>query len=176
MAAEVIQSGVTLTEGRTTVFLLRLIAAASVVIACVALPRNAHAELGGPLSSVSVDRGRMGAQMRSVSTGRYARHELTRPNGGLVREFTNAKGEVFAVTWAGPGKPDLRTVLGRYFATIQTGGGATGRSMHSLRRPAQVSNADLQIQTGGHMGWFHGAAFIPSLAPAGFSTSELPQP
>jgi len=36
---------------------------------------------------------------------------------------------------------------------------------------------DLQIQAGGHMGWFHGVAFIPSLAPAGFSTSNLsPEP
>ncbi|WP_375382935.1 DUF2844 domain-containing protein [uncultured Sphingomonas sp.] len=157
-------------------FLLRVTVAAFIAIACVLLPHIAHAELGGPLSSVSVDRGRLGAQMKSVATGHYARHELTRPNGGMVREFTNAKGEVFAVTWAGPGKPDLRSVLGRYFAALQTGSGATGRSMHSLRRPAQVSDADLQIQTGGHMGWFHGVAFVPSLAPAGFSTSDLPQP
>ena len=98
-------------------FLLRVTVTALVAIACVILPRIGHAELGGPLSSVSVDRGRMSAQMRSVTTGRYARHELTRPNGGMVREFTNTKGEVFAVTWAGPGKPDLRSVLGRYFAT-----------------------------------------------------------
>lgn len=118
----------------------------------------------------------MGAQIRSLSAGRYGRHELTRANGGMVREFTNTKGEVFAVTWAGPGKPDLRTLLGRYFARLQNGRLSGGRAMHSLRRPPQVSETDLQVQTGGHMGWFNGVAFVPSLAPAGFSAGDLPQP
>ena len=139
------------------------------------LASSVQAELGAPLSSVAVDRGRLGARMSSVAMGRYTRHELTRPNGGMVREFTNASGAVFAITWSGPGKPDLRTLLGRYFATLQVSGPAAGRTMHALRRPPQIDQADLQIQTGGHMGWFHGVAYVPSLAPAGFSTSDLPQ-
>lgn len=164
------------TEDPMTEPLARLSALAFIAAAFLFMPSIARAELGGPLSSVAVDRGRMGAQMKSVSAGRYDRHELTRANGGMVREFTNAKGEVFAVTWAGPGKPDLRTLLGRYFVRFQNGDGAGGRAMHSLRRPPQVSDTDLQIQTGGHMGWFHGVAFIPSLAPTGFSSGDLPQP
>jgi hypothetical protein len=36
-----------------------------------------------------------------------------------------------------------------------------------------VAQRDLQIQAGGHMGWFHGVAYIPSLAPAGFSVGDL---
>ena len=118
----------------------------------------------------------MSARMTAVPMGHYTRHELTRPNGGMVHEFTNPAGAVFAVTWSGPGKPDLRTLLGRYFATFQANSVATARAMHSLRRPPQVSQPDLQILTGGHMGWFHGVAYVPSLAPAGFSPTELPQP
>ena len=151
------------------VFLMRFLIAGALLC-----PGNAQAELGGSLSSVSIDRGRMAARLNSVAMGRYTRHELTRPNGGTVREFTNASGAVFAVTWSGPGKPDLRTLLGSYFATFQSSG-AAGRAMHSLRRPPQVAQADLQIQAGGHMGWFHGVAYVPSLAPAGFSASDLPQ-
>ena len=94
--------------------------------------------------------------MASVALSNYSRHEITRANGGTVREFTNAKGQVFAITWSGPGKPDLRTLLGRYFAALQGSSGAIGRTMHSLRRPAQVNQPDLQIQTSGHMGWFRG--------------------
>ena len=45
--------------------------------------------------------------------------------------------------------------------------------MHSLRQPPQVARRDLQIQAGGHMGWFHGVAFVPSLAPPGFSIGDL---
>ena len=115
--------------------------------------------------------------MTATAMRGYARHDLTRGNGGLVHEFANPAGQVFAVTWSGPGKPDLRALLGRYFPDFQaaaTRGGPGGRGMRALRRPVQVDAADLQIQTAGHMGWFHGVAYIPSLAPAGFSTADLP--
>ena len=142
--------------------------------ACLAATQ-AQAELGGPLSSVRADGVRMSAKMASLNSGPFMRHALTRPNGGTVHELTNANGEVFAVTWSGPGKPDLRALLGRYFATFQGDGAGTGRAMHALRRPAQVNRSDLQIQTAGHMGWFRGIAFVPSLAPAGFAAADLPQ-
>ncbi len=139
----------------------------------LAMPGAARAELGGPIASVQVDRDRIGARMTSRALGGYRRHELTRANGGSVHELTNADGKVFAVTWSGPGKPDLRSLLGRYFATMQADTTGFGRTMHALRRPPQVNRPDLQIQTAGHMGWFRGVALIPSLAPAGFSASEL---
>jgi hypothetical protein len=137
----------------------------------------AHAELGGPVSTVQTDGKRMSARMvASDMPGGYALHTLTRPNGGTVHELANAGGQVFAVTWSGPGKPDLRSLLGRYFETFQAANVASGRGLRSpLRRPPQVSQPDLQIQTEGHMGWFRGVAFIPSLAPAGFSVNNLPQ-
>lgn len=144
----------------------------SALAACLA-SASAQAELGGLVASVAIDRSRMNARMASIAMGAYTRHDLTRTNDGIVREFTNASGEVFAVTWFGPGKPDLRALLGRYFTALQASPGATGRAMHSLRRPQQVDQSDLQIQTGGHMGWFHGVAFVPSLAPAGFVPGDL---
>jgi hypothetical protein len=135
----------------------------------------ARAELGGPLSTVQTDGARMSARMVSEDMGGYTRHTLTRPNGGTVRELANASGQVFAVTWFGPGKPDLRALLGPYFTLFQASNVATGRGLRSpLRRPPQVSRPDIQIQTAGHMGWFRGIAFIPGLAPAGFSAANLP--
>ena len=147
--------------------------AVALALGLFALPVAARAELGGPTASVLVDRDRMGARMTSHALGGYRRHELTRANGGTVHELTNAGGQVFAVTWSGPGKPDLRSLLGRYFTTLQSDAAGFGRGMHALRRPPQVNSPDLQIQTAGHMGWFRGVALIPSLAPAGFSTSDL---
>jgi hypothetical protein len=145
-------------------------------LTALALPPMAHAELGGPASGVRAEGARMSATVAAVALPRYTRHELTRANGGLVREFSNPNGQVFAVTWSGPGKPDLRALLGRYFTALQASGGSGGRAFHALRRPVQASQADLQIQTGGHMGWFRGVAFIPSLAPSGFATGDLVQP
>lgn len=152
---------------------LRRFFAAAIAACVLAPPGAAQAGLGGPLASVRADQGRMNAQMSSTSMGGFVRHELTRANGGQVREFTNAAGQVFAVTWAGPGKPDLRALLGEHFAQFQAANGANGRFVRALRRPPQVDAPDLQIQAGGHMGWFHGAALVPSLAPPGFSAASL---
>jgi len=136
----------------------------------------AQAGLGGPTSSVQTDGRRMAVRTLSTAMGGYTLHTLTRANGGTIHELTNANGQVFAVTWSGPGKPDLRSLLGPYFDTLQAANTASGRGLRSpLRRPPQVSEPDLQIQTAGHMGWFRGVAFIPSLAPAGFSPANLPQ-
>ncbi len=134
---------------------------------------NARAELGGSVSSIATDSSRMHAKVALVARGGYARHELTRSNDGIVREYTNASGLVFAVTWSGPGKPDLRTLLGQYFTTFQANSEVIARSSHGLRRPPQVDQPDLQIQTSGHMGWFDGVAYVPSLAPPGFALTDL---
>ena len=146
-----------------------------VVAAALASSSRAPAELGGAFATVQTDSHRMGARMASADMGRYTRHVLTRGNGGTVHELTNAAGQVFAVTWSGPGKPDLRAVLGRYFTAFQSASGTPGRTMHALRRPAQVNRSGVQIQTGGHMGWFRGVAFVPALAPSGFVAGDLPQ-
>lgn len=155
--------------------LLRRLPLPSLLLAalCVAHSGVALAELGGPASSVVADSGRMHAQIASVARGNYALHAMTRANGGMVREYTNTGGLVFAVTWSGPGKPDLRSLLGQYFTTFQANSELIARTSHALRRPPQVNQPDLQIETGGHMGWFHGVAFVPSLAPPGFALTDL---
>lgn len=152
--------------------LSRIALAAS--FATMAWTGPAHAELGGGTSSVQTDGLHMKARIAATAMGNYTRHALTRDNGGMVHEFTNAQGKVFAVTWSGPGKPDLRALLGSSFTTFQGGARGRGGRLRGPRPAVQVSQSDLKIQTSGHMGWFHGVAYIPSLAPAGFSTSSLP--
>jgi hypothetical protein len=77
---------------------------------------------------------------------------------------------VFAVTWRGGGRPDLRQLLGEHFQTLQADNVRAGRR---TRRPLSVNRPDLIVLTGGHPGGFWGVAFLPQMAPAGFSTSEL---
>ena len=135
------------------------------------LASSAHAELGGAMSGVQADRAQMKAQIVSVPKSTHTIHEMTLPNGGGVKEFTNTKGQVYAVTWSGPGKPDLRSLLGGYFTSFQADNAKL--SPRSRRRPAAIHRSDLVIQTGGHMGYFWGIAYIPPLAPADFSVSDL---
>ncbi len=138
-----------------------------------AYPSVAQAELGGGLTSVAPDRARMQASLTTTAQGGYSRHIMVRSNGGQVHELTNAQGHVFAVVWAGPGKPDLRSLLGTHFAAYQDSLTSTPRRLRGLRRPAEVDKPDLVVQTAGHMGFFRGVAFIPSLAPPNFSPNDL---
>ena len=135
----------------------------------------ARAELGASGATIASDGSRMNARVTSTPMGAYVRHDLLRSNGGMVHELMNSEGRIFAVTWSGPGKPDLKALLGSHFDAFQSAGRSTARTMRSLRRPVQVNQPDLQIETAGHMGWFSGVAWLPSLAPATFSPRDLPQ-
>lgn len=116
----------------------------------------------------------MKAKVVQKSGPTVTRHDITRPNGGQVHEFTNASGQVFAITWNGPGKPDLRALLGTHFNVLEPKSGTPpGQAMRSHRHPVSVNQPDLKIQMFGHMGWFAGVAYIPSLVPSGFALSAL---
>jgi hypothetical protein len=132
----------------------------------------AHAVLGGSYNSVETDRLHMAAQARTSAAASFSVHALTLANGGVVREFTRADGTVFAVDWRGPGKPDLRQLLGTYFETMQADN-AVPVGRRRTRRPPAVSRSDLVIQTAGHSGAFQGVAILPKLAPTGFSAADL---
>ena len=134
-------------------------------------PVAARAELGGAMTGVQVDRAHLSARLQSTPSGSHTVHQMTLPNGGGVKEFTNANGRVYAVTWSGPGKPDLRSLLGSYFARFQADN--IRLNPRARRQPLQVARPELVIQTGGHMGYFWGVAYIPALAPADFAVTDL---
>ena len=133
-----------------------------------ALP--ASAALGHAYASVEADRAAMGATISSAASGGYTQHTLALPNRSVVKEYTRSDGTVFAVAWQGPGRPDLRQLLGEHFDTLQAENVRVGRR---LRRPLSVNRTDLVVTSGGHPGAFWGAALIPPLEPAGFSASDL---
>jgi hypothetical protein len=136
---------------------------------CAALP--AHAFLGGAYSSVAADRAHLAARLQSTAAATHTLHTLTLANGGMVHEFSRPDGAVFAVTWRGPGRPDLRQLLGEHFATMQADN--ANRRGRLRRMPLIVNRSNLVVLTGGHSGAFWGLAFLPQSAPAGFSPSQL---
>lgn len=132
------------------------------------------AELGKLTGSVQADQLRLHASLRHVAFTTHVRHELTLPNGGTVREFTNPAGQVFAVRWAGPGKPDLRSLLGDHFEAFRAANvGQTGRFERLSRRPLVADGTALKVAAGGHMGYFWGLAWLPALVPPGVQPSDL---
>ena len=147
------------------------------VIVCgvwAVLAQPALAELGGPSESIQSDQARLHAALRRVALPSHVRHELALPNGGAVHEFTNAQGQVFAVRWSGPGKPDLRSLLGAHFGALQAANASqSGRFGRMARQALTVDRADLKIETGGHMGYFWGLAWLPALLPPGVQPGDL---
>lgn len=140
-------------------------------LAAVGAAGSAQAKLGGKVATVQADRTALGALAQTSAATTNGVYDMTLPNGASVKEFANPQGDVFAVTWSGPGKPDLRTLLGKYFTPFQA---ASARINPLARRqPAHLKQGDLVIETGGHMGYFWGVAYIPSLEPAGFDLAGL---
>lgn len=136
-------------------------------VLAASVPLAADAALGGMRSSIAQEQAKFHAQLRTQARGSATLHELTLPNGTIVKQLSNAQGQIYALSWHGPGKPDLRSLLGAHFGTFQTDNAQPNGRF--IRRPMMVWRGDLIIQTGGHPGAFWGIAYLPQLTPAGFS-------
>jgi hypothetical protein len=112
----------------------------------------------------------MAASRASRAVSAYTVDVMVLANGGTVKEFSRPDGTVFAVSWFGPGRPDLRQLLGSHFSAVQTDNVRRGPR---TRRPLAVNRADFVVQSGGHSGAFWGVAILPGATPAGFSAADV---
>ena len=115
----------------------------------------------------------MHAQVKgsTASTG-FTVQEIQAPSGTLVREYISPNGTVFAVSWTGPSKPDLRQLFGTYFQQYVS----ASSTMHhgaATRRHFEVKQPDLVVQSNGRMRAFYGRAYVPSLIPAGVTPDDI---
>ena len=144
------------------------------VIALTSVGEPALASLGHGYDSIQTDRIRLTARMTSATTPTYVVHSLATPNGSVVREFVNPGGVVFAISWRGPGRPDLRQLLGEHFDTLQAE--TVVRAGRRLRAPLAVERSNFVVRTGGHPGGFWGVAYLPQELPTAFSAKDLQSP
>lgn len=151
--------------------------------------RNAHWTLGGllwlfaahasaTLGQAPLPNGSAAVQLKSpanasvsaakaVSELPYQVVETTGAGGVVAREYVDQTGTVFAVTWSGPTRPDMKQLLGSYFGRF------VGERGHP-RGPLRVDQSDVVIQSGGHMGALHGRAWVRDLVPKGVDADALP--
>ena len=143
----------------------------SVILLCgaVGMSQACWAALGGSLDTVQADEAHMRATRQNASRPGYGVHELFLPSGTVVREFTTSSNTVFAVTWQGPFKPDLRQLLGEHFERLV----AAGQRPHGDHRSLKVHESDLVIESAGRMRSFTGRAYLPALVPAGVSIGDI---
>jgi hypothetical protein len=140
------------------------------VLIAALLPHVASATLGEPEITVQTDVAQAHASIKSSEdrTG-YRVHEIQLPSGTVMREFVAPNGNVFAVAWQGPTRPDLRQALGQYFGAFAS----APRSKLSDRRHVQIQQGDLVLQSGGHMRALSGRAYLQSAIPSGVNLGDL---
>lgn len=127
----------------------------------------AWAALGQYEGSVSADQQHMRSVDRVQAFQAYKVHQLTTENGTIVREFVSPKGLVFGIAWQAPFMPDMQQLLGAYVTNLQTATPAQTRIRHL--RGLIVNTDDFVFVNAGHMRFWKGRAYVPSLVPSNVS-------
>ena len=133
---------------------------------------SAHAALGGAPETSGSASTHFHARLSSVQNPAYVLHTLSSPDGVVAREYITPQGQVFAVSWQGPWRPDLNQLLGasHYQAYVNQ---ARVQTQASGRQPIRLVSEGLVIHSEGHAGAFSGVAYLPPLLPAGMSPADL---
>jgi hypothetical protein len=139
------------------------------LLALLLAPGVALAALGENSSTIERDVAQLRAQRSVATSSAYSVHELVLPGGTHVREYLTTTNQVFAVVWRGPIIPDLKQLLGSYFARYSAAVQAVGQA----RRPLDLQEPDLVIHTGGHMHAFFGVAYLPLRMPSGMRAEDI---
>jgi hypothetical protein len=141
----------------------------SALLALLLGAQPAWAALGENAASVATDQTRLLARARILRAASHTMHELEVPTGTTVREYLNPGGTVFAVSWQGPFRPDLRQLLGSYYETYLTAAGprAARGGPINLRLPGLI------IHMGGHQRAFYGRAYLIDQLPEGLTPDEI---
>lgn len=87
-----------------------------------------------------------------------------------IREYIAKDGTVFAVSWKGRFKPDLKLLLGKYYPTLIA---AIMKKPHGGRSPVHLKRRDIVIESSGHPGAFSGRAYLPGLMPGEIKEWEI---
>jgi hypothetical protein len=131
----------------------------------------AHAALGDDVSAVALDQARMQATLQVWRKSNYTIHELASPTGIKVRHFVGDSGKVFAVSWSGGWRPNLRDIMGAHYDKFI----AATRGKRVARGVARIELPGMVVVMGGHQRAFFGHVYLTDLLPTGFAPEGIPQ-
>ena len=141
-----------------------------VFISTLLVSSSAFAALGQDVSSVQSDGVHMKAAVSVLPGQSYSVHEMRASTGTRVREFVSPAGHVFAVSWQGSSIPDLRQLLGQYFDQYVQAAQTTPRVQ---RRVVHIEAGDLVFESGGHMRFIVGRAYLRDKLPNGVKADAI---
>jgi len=130
----------------------------------------AHAALGASREELLRDAAALQTTRVTITSREgYDVHEMISADGTTVRAYVEPSGTVFAVTWSAKVQPDLRVLLGPYYARYL----AAARAPHPSHHVLSVNAPDLVLSVMRLPRGFAGRAHLPSLVPAGVGVDAL---
>lgn len=149
--------------------LCRLLCAGLVIALIVTLSPCSHAALGDDVAAVAADQARMQASLQVWRKDSYAVHELATLSGTTVREFVGNNGKVFAVSWSGGWRPNLRDIMGSHYDRFI----AATRGKRRARGVARIELPGMVVIMGGHQRAFFGHVYLTDQLPEGLSPEDI---
>ena len=143
--------------------------AALVLALVLQLSPAARAALGDDVSAVAADQARLQASLQVWRKDNYTIHELASPSGTKVRQFVGDSGKVFAVSWSGGWRPNLRDIMGGHYDRFI----AATRGKRVARGVARIELPGMVVVMGGHLRTFFGQVTLTDLLPAGVAAGDL---
>lgn len=139
------------------------------LVLCFACAHPASATLGEDISSIKSDQAHFKAQAQAITRQLYSIQQMQTASGTLIRQYVSPEGIVFAVSWQGTA-PDLQQLLGTYFDQYVA---SADRQSSRRGRGVRIDDGDLVIETGGHMRFVTGRAYLRSKMPQGVADDEI---
>ena len=128
------------------------------------------AALGDHSNSIAIEAQVFSGSRKIRNSGNHNVHEIS-TNNGSIKEYVNADGVVFAVSWIGIIDPDLSVLLGSYFSEYDSARSALVQQKG--RHPISITTSNIIVLKGGHMRSRFGKAYIPTLIPDGIRPEDL---
>lgn len=141
------------------------------LVVVIAATYPAAAELGGNIDSVYRDSAHMSANVQVRLAEHYRIYEITTSVGTRIREFVSSDGRVFGIAWEGPFAPEMKQLLGKNYEEYEKA--LRAATTKYGRRPVSIHLQGLEFETGGHMAWYIGRAYIPLMMPSGATLQEI---
>jgi hypothetical protein len=144
-----------------------------VVVAILLHAPLAYAVLGDTQDTIQADQIRFkGLHSRHIAW-QMTTHEITLADGSGIKEYVNAAGQVFAVSWRTRLKPNLQVLLGVHYAALSGAALEQPSGVSSLKRPQSVRLSNLVVHQAGRVNAFAGVAYVPALVPSGVDADAL---
>jgi len=143
-----------------------------VVFIAFSFPWLSFGELGGDVASIDKDALALHASHNVMRASAVSvQHEL-KTQSVTLHQYLGQDNKVYAVAWRGVQHPDLKTVLGDYYAGYLTAIGQL-QSRKIRTRAAVIEVGNLHVEVGGHPGLVFSHVWLIDRIPVGTSTNDI---